>query len=305
MCETFPSRIEDPKSYYHGVDLPNRVICRNVVVFERLTRKTLQQQNVANRMHHRYVLTRVLKTPGVVSVGGQSLRLDVGDALLITPYQFHHFINLESENLRWVFITFELVQGESILADLNYYRLQPGPSADRLWREIVSLWTSGTGVRKAELLPIVDRLLMRLQLRTSRQGTQPEESRINASNEWIAKIEALIIRSVKEGWTLGEVAQHAGISERHLRDRFERQMGISLRDYRSNYQFHTAISLMRDSASSLSSVAELSGFNSQSVFTRFIRRMSGRTPRELCQQVREGLYELSDPEAEDSEASLR
>jgi AraC-like DNA-binding protein len=142
-------------------------------------------------------------------------------------------------------------------------------------------------------------------LRTSRQGTQPEESRFNASNEWIAKIEALIIRSVKEGWTLGEVAQHAGISERHLRDRFERQMGISLRDYRSNYQFHTAISLMRDSASSLSSVAELSGFNSQSVFTRFIRRMSGRTPRVLCQQVREGLYELSDPEAEDSEASLR
>ena len=50
-------------------------------------------------------------------------------------------------------------------------------------------------------------------------------------------------------------------------------MGLSPRDYRSNYQFHTAISLIRDSTRSLSDMAELCGFNSQSVFTRFIRRM--------------------------------
>lgn len=70
-------------------------------------------------------------------------------------------------------------------------------------------------------------------------------------------------------------------------------MGLSLRDYRSNYQLHTAISLMRDVKRSLSDIAELSGFNSQSVFTRFIRRMAELTPRELCRQVREGRYEPS------------
>ena len=30
----FPSYIKDPKSYYDGVDLPDRVICRNVIVFD-------------------------------------------------------------------------------------------------------------------------------------------------------------------------------------------------------------------------------------------------------------------------------
>jgi AraC-like DNA-binding protein len=87
-----------------------------------------------------------------------------------------------------------------------------------------------------------------------------------------------------------EPAQCAGFSERHLRNRFEQQMGLSLRDDRSNYQFHAAIPLMRDSTRSLSDVAEWSGFYSQSVFTRFIRRMAGRTPRELCRQVLEGRY---------------
>ena len=289
----FPSYIKDPKNYYEGVDLPDRVICRNVIVFDRLTRRALQQQHLANRMHHRYVLIRVLQTPGVVSIDGQSFQLNVGDAVLVAPYQFHHFIDLESDRLRWLFITFDLAQGESILADLSYHRLQPGPPAHALWGEVVSLWLSDFAAVRAELMPVLDRLLARLQSTTTVRAPAVDESRTDSKNEWIAQIEALIIQSVREGWTFEEVAKRAGFSERHLRDRFEQQMGVSLRDYRSNYQYHTAISLMRDSTRSLSDVAELSGFNSQSVFTRFIRRMAGRTPRELSRQIQAGRYQSS------------
>jgi len=294
ILDAFPDQIKDPVSYYDGVDQPNRIFCRNVIVFERLTRSSLQQQHVANRMHHRYVLMRVLKTSGVVSVDGQRFQLDVGDALLVMPYQFHHFIDLESDHLRWLFITFDLERGESILADLSYNRLQPDPQTHALWGEVVNLWTSGHALSRSELIPVLDRMLTRLQSRTSNRALGVDEARLSSSNEWIAQIEALIIRSIREGWTFGKVAKRAGLSERHLRDRFEQQMGLSLRDYRSNYQFHTAISLMRDASCSLASVAELSGFNSQSVFTRFIRRMANRTPRELCRQIREGRYELSE-----------
>ena len=276
----FPSYIKDPKSYYDGVDLPDRVICRNVIVFDRLTRRALQQQHLANRMHHRYVLIRVLKTPGVVSVDGQS-------------FQFHHFIDLQSDQLRWLFITFDLEQGESMLADLSYRSLQPDRAAHRLWGEIAQLWVRKSSEHRSELMPMLDRMLTRLQSTMAARVPGGDDVRMDSKNEWIVGIEALIIRSVKEGWTFEEVAQRAGFSERHLRNRFEQQMGLSLRDYRSNYQLHTAISLMRDVKRSLSDIAELSGFNSQSVFTRFIRRMAELTPRELCRQVREGRYEPS------------
>lgn len=287
----FPPRIKDPKSYYDGVDLPNRVICRNVIVFERLSRRTLQQQNLANRMHHRYVLIRVLKTAGVISVDGQSFQLNEGDAALVSPYQFHHFIDLQSDQLRWLFITFELAQGESILSNLSYRSLQPDCETHTLWGDITQLWTQRETAQQTELMPMLDRMLTRLQLITAVHAPERDEMRLDSKNEWIVGVESLIIRSVKEGWTFGEVAQSVVFSERHLRNRFEQQMGLSLRDYRSNYQFHTAISLMRDATRSLSDVADLSGFNSQSVFTRFIRRMSGRPPRELCRQIREGCYE--------------
>tara|TARA_B110000967_G_scaffold6365_1_gene6379 strand:- start:1410 stop:2321 length:912 start_codon:yes stop_codon:yes gene_type:complete len=289
----FPSYIKDPKSYYDGVDLPDRVICRNVIVFDRLTRRALQQQHLANRMHHRYVLIRVLKTPGVVSVDGQSFQLNEGDAVLVAPYQFHHFIDLQSDQLRWLFITFDLEQGASILADLSYRSLQPDRAAHRWWAEIAQLWVRKSSEHRSELMPMLDRMLTRLQSTMAARVPGGDDVRLDSKNEWIVAIEALIIRSVKEGWTFEEVAQRAGFSERHLRNRFEQQMGLSLRDYRSNYQLHTAISLMRDVKRSLSDIAELSGFNSQSVFTRFIRRMAELTPRELCRQVREGRYEPS------------
>jgi AraC family transcriptional regulator len=289
----FPSYIKDPKSYYDGVDLPDRVICRNVIVFDRLTRRALQQQHLANRMHHRYVLIRVLKTPGVVSVDGQSFQLNEGDAVLVAPYQFHHFIDLQSDQLRWLFITFDLEQGESMLADLSYRSLQPDQAAHRWWGEIAQLWVRKSSEHRSELMPMLDRMLTRLQSTMAARVPGGDDVRMDSKNEWIVGIEALIIRSVREGWTFEEVAQRAGFSERHLRNRFEQQMGLSLRDYRSNYQLHTAISLMRDAKRSLSDIAELSGFNSQSVFTRFIRRMAELTPRELCRQVREGRYEPS------------
>jgi AraC family transcriptional regulator len=289
----FPSYIKDPKSYYDGVDLPDRVICRNVIVFDRLTRRALQQQHLANRMHHRYVLIRVLKTPGVVSVDGQSFQLNEGDAVLVAPYQFHHFIDLQSDQLRWLFITFDLGQGASILAGLSYRSLQPDQAAHRWWGEIAQLWVRNSSEQRTELMPMLDRMLTRLQSTMAARVPGGDDARLDSKNEWIIGIEALIIRSVREGWTFEEVARRAGFSERHLRNRFEQQMGLSLRDYRSNFQLHTAISLMRDTTRSLSDIAELSGFNSQSVFTRFIRRMVELTPRELCRQVREGRYEPS------------
>lgn len=281
-------KIPEPSGYFQGVDEIDRVISRNVIVFERLSRRTLQQKHLSNRMHHRFVLMRVLQTEGVVSIDGKSFQLVEGDMLLVAPHQFHHYIDLNSDKLRWLFITFEVQQGDARLNALTYRILRARLSVHALWDEIVSVWVGEHDLGQEVILPMLDRLLTHLLHEVS-DGQSYEWGKVrSASNEWISVIEALIIESVKAGWTFEEVAERAGLSERHLRSRFEQQMGISLRDYRSNYQFHRAISLMRDSKRSLSEVAELSGFNSQSVFTRFFRRMSDHTPREFRKLVLEG-----------------
>lgn len=286
----YPAKIPDPGGYFQGVDESDRVISRNVIVFERLSRRTLQQKHLSNRMHHRYVLMHVRETAGVVSIDGKSFQLTEGDSLLVAPHQFHHYIDLDADQLRWLFITFEIQQGSARLDTLTYRVFHSDPETEAQWAALASAWVDSSGPAREAVLPMLDSLLLQLLLQGATEHTVQQSAGAHPGNEWIAKVEALIIESVKAGWTFEDVAERVGLSERHLRARFEQQMGTSLRDYRSNYQFHRAISLMRDSQRSLSEVAELSGFNSQSVFTRFIRRMADRSPRELRKQIQRGEF---------------
>jgi AraC-like DNA-binding protein len=276
-------RLAEPVDYYEGVDQAERCISRRVLFFERLSRESLQQRHLANRMHHRYVLMYVLRTAGVVSVDGKSLRLERGDMLLIVPYQFHHYIELESDSLHWLFMTFELQEGAALLEPLRHRVLRAeGVLLESLDRLLAGWRRTGTAER-VEVLPLADQLLMRLP--QARYRRKPGGGDAERGDGLIAKVEALVLQSVHEGWTLEEVARRMRLSERHLRTLFERQTGVSLREYRSNYQLHRAIDLMRQSSLNLADIAELCGFNSQSVFTRFIQRQTGQSPRSLRERV--------------------
>ena len=275
-------QIPDPSNYYEGCDLPRRPVSRNQLIFLRTSRQTLQQKNVTNRMHHRYVLILALKTAGLVSVEGKSLWLEAEQALLVLPYQFHHFIQLESDDLRWMFVTFELDQGAASLQSLKHCPLTPDQDSLRIWAEMAQQWTSGDTVARAEVLPLLDQLLLRLTRLRGMRPRSPNNQRENAVNDdWISKVESLVIRSVQEAWTLDEVAAKLGLSSRHLRTRFEAATGISLSEYRSEYQLNHAIALMQNSELSLGEISEISGFNSQSAFNRFVKNKTGQAPRAL------------------------
>jgi transcriptional regulator GlxA family with amidase domain len=140
---------------------------------------------------------------------------------------------------------------------------------------------------KGELLPILDQLLIRLSRSSSEAPGRTEASHPAAApDDWIARVESLVIRSIREGGDLESVARAVGISSRHLRSRFEAATGVSLRDYRSGYQLSRAIALMENTDLRLGEIAELCGFNSQPAFNRFIRRHTGRSPNQVRQRFK-------------------
>ncbi|MFO7726368.1 MAG: AraC family transcriptional regulator [Oceanipulchritudo sp.] len=273
----FPSRLPEPASYYMGVDAPARIRTRNAVIFLRNSRSSLQQRNFANRVHHRHVLIMVLETAGRVSLDGELHPLKPGNALLVLPYQFHHYIDLESNDLRWLFVTFELENKTDPIKDLTHRILTPRPEDFELWSQMLPLWERGHEVLAAsELLAVLDQLLTRLM--ASAKLPIRHFGEFKRKGSWISRVESLIKESVMDGSSLAEVAAKVGLSERHLRTRFEAGMGVSIRRYKANFQLHRAASLMQQPELTLSRIAELSGFHSQAVFNRFIRRETGLTP---------------------------
>ena len=280
-------RIEDPDDYLSGLDFPDRVVCENVLIFERLSRSSLQQKHLGrlnyrvDRMHSRYVLIRVIQTAGVISVDGRSLTLDEGDCILLAPFQFHHFINTEKEEIDWTFITFELAQGRELVSGLSHRVVPLDKVMCGFWKDCLSVW-SDADCQRFEIFPVLERLLMHLAFKAKTFSASQHVKLVGEGrDDWIVRVEELVLLSVRRGWTLEEVARRVGISGRQLRSRFEKSMGITLRDYRASFQLHTALSYMRDTQLNLADIAELSGFHSQPAFTRFVKRITGVSPREL------------------------
>ncbi len=283
--QAVPRPIKDPEDYLKGVDPPERIVTRNVLLFERPTQKTLQQANLSNRMHHRHVLLRVMETPGVVSLDGKAIQLEAGDCLLITPYQFHTYLELARSKLRWSFITFDLLQGKNWLQEFAYRPQRLDGPATLLWDEMIEFWSRPDEASRMQVLTMLDRLLMHLhQSLLKTNASRPRADAQRMKHTWVAEIEALIIQSVHQKWSLEEMASRSGQSYRRLRKCFREAMGVSMKDFRANYQLHLAISHMRNQQLNLSEVAELSGFQSSSAFSRFVRQHAGQSPRDLRKQ---------------------
>ena len=252
----FPGRLPEPTSYYAGISHSLRPRSDNLIIFQRRCREALQQQNFSNRSHYRHVLILNLETCGSV-------------------FQFHHYLNLEAEALNWLFLTFDLEAGAEALARLCDLAIAPGDADIAVWKNVAELAAEKAPEPANEALAWLDVLLLRLLNRyDSAPQSRPAES-------WIARAEGLVLRSVSEEWTLEEVGRRLGVSERQLRKLFKREMGVSIRDYRANYQLNRAISLMRNPKLALGRIAELSGFRSQAVFNRFVKRQTGLTPKML------------------------
>lgn len=274
--------LPEPTNYYEGVVASLRPISANAILFLRKSRPTLQQEHLTNRLHHRYVLLYVLETAGIVSVEGKSLWVEPGQALLVLPNQFHHYISLERDELRWLFITFELEKGAGSLQHLSHRPLRPDENCQELWARLVRTWLFADRAIQGELLPILDQLLVRLGRFPGEAPSRTQSSlAAEAPDDWIARVESLVIRSIREGGDLESVARAVGISSRHLRTRFEAATGVALREYRSGYQLSRSMALMQNTDLRLGEIAELCGFNSQSVFNRFIRRQTGESPNAL------------------------
>jgi len=275
-----------PIDYYRGLNLEDRIITRNIVHFERQSEETLRKKSLRSRLHHRYVLIRVVETSGSINIDGFDFKLSEGDILLISPFQFHHYSHLENSTLRWQFITFELTQGADRLRRMNTPLQKLDSVATRLWNDFKQAWNSEDEQFRLEALPILDRMLMRICLSGSRQSDQHQFKR--EESPWVPQAEGLIIRSIREGWNLEEVARKLNISDRQFRSRFKATLEISPKDYRTRYQLHSAISLMQNEELNLAAIAELAGFNTPPAFTRFIKRLTGISPKKLREQVRKG-----------------
>ncbi|MDF3128277.1 AraC family transcriptional regulator [Kiritimatiellaeota bacterium B1221] len=237
----------------------------------------LQQNALHNRSHHRAILCFNLQTEGRVHLDNLELHFKPGQALLILPYQFHHYSQLSSGKLKWLFCSFEM-EPIQFLEPFRNQILNPGEKSNAGLEETLKEWQipSSSDLQNTQLQCALLRLL--LSLRQDRQNsfeTKPAE----AENSLIRKVNKFLEEWRGQTVIVSDLAASIGYSESRLRVLFKQAAGIPLGAYIHNYRITRAMALLRTSSLSIADVAEQAGFGSPQAFSRIFKQSTTLTPR--------------------------
>ncbi len=283
--------LASPEDYFSGRTAEDICIPRNLIIFSRKTTRDLQRKSFDGYPHHRYVLMFNMMTEGTVNVDGIHWRLRPENALMVFPYQFHHFIDLADSNLVWLFITFELELPTAMQA-FRHRVLQMDKRCHELLARIIQHYEKGPGERAKRRLTLDNALLinhLREQVRVNSSMDIPVGNIRGQSNALIRNIQNHITTHSGSLQNVSQIASELNMSESNLRAVFRQQFNISLGAYIKNFRAHQAIQLMQNPNLSFTDIAFELGFTTLSSFSRFFTNTIGVSPRKYKKNFRKNL----------------
>jgi len=252
----------------NGARANDLAVPENIACFQRSVATELNLPRHGRTLHHRYVLMAALRTTVTVCVDNRDIVLNPGEGLLILPFQFHHYLNAQREDILWLFVTFEYADG----AALELLRFRPF----LLTPEIRALFTELLVAQEGDQKVIV--LLLALLLSRLREAKPVRLRRSpRAAPSMVMQVNTLTEKS-REPLGVKDLARKLGISPSHLRTRFAASCGVSLGRHLRRLRLEKACGLLRLTSARVSEIAESCSFNSIYSFSRAFHSAYGMSP---------------------------
>ena len=277
--------LENPANYYQGVRDSHLTIVDNILLFKRTTKRDLQEKTFENRPHHRFVLILNLAGSGAVSIDSYAFNLNPGEVLLIAPYQFVHYLNLASDDLLWLFITFETATPE-FLSSIKNRPFGVGENEQQVLAAILKHYTRPCALssgKSSAIILLTSLLLNQMIAQNASDSIQPALKNAQAQGQASSLFEQVnryLGQNPDSGVRVSDLARKIGLSDSQLRKSFKVVSGISLGRYIKHFQMSKAVALVKNSDMTFSQIALECGFQSLESFSRAFKRMMGTSARE-------------------------
>ncbi|MBC8011977.1 MAG: AraC family transcriptional regulator [Burkholderiales bacterium] len=265
--ETAAARLGKPAHPLHGKRRPALPLPENLICFQRRAGVELNRPTQGRALHHRHVLIVALKGKATICADDQEMRLAPGEGLVVMPYQHHHYTST-TRRMHWLFVTFEYAQGV-VLEPLrnSAFKLTSGRVAQLV--DLVNDWRA----RPESGLPE-----LRLALLLADLAPSPDAVAAGAAATLKPQVNYAIQQRRPVTPTIRELAADLGMSQSHLRARFQASCGVSLGRHMRELRLERARGLLRMSAARVSEVAEQCGFSSLFSFSRAFKTRYGESP---------------------------
>jgi AraC-like DNA-binding protein len=263
--------LPSPLRPLHGKRAAPLALPDNIICFCRRSATDLNRPQRGRALHHRFVLILALETAVTVAVDDRAIRLNPDEGLLVLPFQFHDYIQPEREELRWLFVTFDMID----VAPLQALRFRPfvlTAVVRQTGAELVEAYlTRGEGDLTSLLLSV---LLQRIR---QAEPILRRHQRPAVAPGLIMQVNQLA-QSKEEPLSVKEIARSLGISASHLRARFRASCGVSLGRHLRRLRLEKACGLLRLSQRRVTEIAELCSFTSIYSFSRAFHTAYGVSP---------------------------
>ncbi len=281
----------NPVDYFSGARSSEALMAENVVVFKRTSAEMLKPRGVTHNYHHRFKLIVPLRRDGRVHIDGNAYQLCPGQAILLFPHQFHHYLDIKGGEINWLFITFEFNQPQALATLRNSPRVVTTESAEFLGLLMQTYAKQAPGAqRNFDLIVGVSQLLHRLlSAREADCAVRADDAATNPRGKLLQDINAYVRANLNKPLTIAKLSKHTGYSISHLRAVFREAFGASLGAYMRDSRLAAAAALLvADNGRSVDSVAKACGFVSIFAFSRAFKNAMGVPPSAYHKLLRNG-----------------
>lgn len=205
-----------------------------------------------------------------------------GDAILIAPRTPHDYGSRGVANYVRLFASFtareswrELLHWPQPFPGVGRIRVAEPAARRRVLHGFSSALDSFHGIaRRREFLATnaLERVLLLLDAANPTTGGTGQDGRILRTAAWLS-------RHLDHGWTLGQMAQHAGLSPSHFAALFKAQYHDTPQRYLEGRRLDLAAELLRFSSQPVREVAAQVGFQDALYFSHRFKRRFGKCPR--------------------------
>lgn len=256
----------------HPIALPENVAC-----FERHSASDLNRPRRGRALHHRFVLIFALETGASMRIDDQVVSLKEGHGVLVLPFQFHDYSDAQREELKWLFITFDMVDDGS-LQGLRHRAFALTPQMLQ-----IAAWLVSSFLKTGSSADEITTLLLALLLSHIRRAAPAAPRKLAVASPTMPGLVKHVNEFLENKTcqpSVKEIANSLGISSSHLRARFRQSCGVSLGKHMRRQRLEKARGLLRLSARRVSEIAEECGFSSVYTFSRAFHSAYGVAPLE-------------------------
>jgi AraC-like DNA-binding protein len=264
--EALVRRLGSPANYYAGRRAELGPLPDDLLMFSR----TGTQLGPTPTSHHRFVLITPIRGAGTVAVDERAFRVTPGSALLVFPFQFHHYGDVD-RRLTWLLTTFELPYETPIVDLRNSVRTL---TADAV-RDLESSVAAYLRKDATDELRLRVALVLRGLVLSHAGRTRPAVG--NA--ELMQKVARVVFAHMAEPVPVPRIASRLGSSESHLRAKFRAQYGLGVHEYVRRLKMLQAMRLLRTTPSKIAEIGEGLGYASLFSFSRSFKDETGLSPR--------------------------